>query len=207
MKKKKIDRVFILSALLAITVIFLFVLGFCSNKENWEELEKERFEQFNRDDATFLVYGEKHELSDILNWEYITDLNEETLLSDHDFIFLYLVDRKGEMKADVNTFRVLKEIADKNMNFNFLYFGSNQLENIKAVFPNYQYNPGYEMSFGYHLCEGGKIMESGNWTRDAEIIEENGENYEDGVNIIIYLYAESVISEYKKYIQLLQSTE
>ncbi|MBR6366236.1 MAG: hypothetical protein IKS10_09120 [Lachnospiraceae bacterium] len=187
------------------------ILFFCfyhhGEDETWEEYEKKRIAQFNEDDACFLIYGEQCELSEDLNWRHIDTLDEETLVLDNDFVFLFIIDREGEMDADSSTFETLKKIADKNMNFSFYYIGFQQLNNVKKAFPNYQYDPGRERSFAYVLFEGGKIMESGNWTTQEEEIIADGNNGEELERNNIYSFAEDIINEYKNYAQQVSPEE
>ena len=175
-----------------LTILVALLLVFFTFKQNGllamignffiEEDDKDPFVEdieyiYNGDyKVDLIIYGDEVEFREEVEYRRITEITEDSIASDADYIFLIICDRSGKTAFDIDTLRFLKEYADKNLRFNFEYVGESKMDLYTSgeVFDEYSVSSD-DLSFGYIVYEGTRIQHGGVWSQEEE-------RYDDKIN-------------------------
>lgn len=112
-----------------------------------------------------MMYGEEIAFRDSLSYETISDLTEETLTREEDYVYLIFNNLNGTQTVTDKDIAYLNDFADRNTNFNYIYLG-----NIGTLMPEedvfYTSMEG-DLSYGYLMAGGERLSVGGIWDDSA----------------------------------------
>lgn len=114
-----------------------------------------------------VVYGDEIAFRETLEHDKIKSLKEVERF-DADYVYLVINDLNGNTNLTKEDIIFLKQTADQNVNFNFIYVGTDKLELFfSGIFEDYSTSDD-DFSFSYVMFEGSRLTFSGAWTEDDE---------------------------------------
>lgn len=121
-----------------------------------------------------MVYGEEIAFRDSLTYETISDLKEETLTREEDYVYLIFNNLNNTHTVTNEDIDDLNRFADRNANFSYIYLGEKG-----TLTPDgdvlYTSMDG-DLSYGYLMEEGERFSVGGIWTtEDAKVCKQNPE--------------------------------
>ena len=123
----------------------------------------------------------------------VSDLNEGTLLQDHDYNYLIMDDRDGEIILQRETLENLIKLWKTHSNFNFIYVGRDKMNMISELM-NDQDILDTDMSYSWIHMQGDPLVLMGTWDTDNQKAVENAVNHPDEYDLIIGNLAAKLIS-------------
>lgn len=153
--------------------------------------EKDRYdiaiEYLNNEvSSQLLLYGEDIEFREAVNYTKISAIDEESIKSDADYVYLIISDLGGKAELNAEMVTLLKEYADKNTSFNFFYIGTDKLKIFTSGIFEYYGMAEDEMSFGYVVDKGERLTYGGAWSEnDHQYLDMNRELLQENILNII----------------------
>lgn len=116
-------------------------------------------------DFKLLLYGDDIDFPKELKYEKISSLECANWQKDNDCVYLIINDLNNNIDFDKDSYLEIKKYADKNLNFNFYYLGTDDLEMIQNNTEDCNLND-TDMSFGYIVYEGNRLIHYGLWSEN-----------------------------------------
>lgn len=133
--------------------------------------------EYLNENVAILTYGKSISFREKLKYETIHALDESSIQKNEDNVYLIINDLDGKAELQKSDVSFLKKYADKNLNFNFFYLGTDKLNYFteSGIFTDFGVQED-DMSFGYVVTEGTRMTYSGAWSgSDQEHFESNDE--------------------------------
>ena len=108
-------------------------------------------------DLKVLLYGDDIVLPEGFEYRKINNLDEEAISCDSEFVYLIINDLGGKAEMSEEEFASVYRYFEEHPNFNFYYLGTDRLEMIDKIIPEYE-SQVLDTSFGYETCEGERQM-------------------------------------------------
>ncbi len=164
MKKKMIFIMIFVLGIIIVSILLIFgnnIWGL--NSENIQGVYDKEIKILNNNfPSDIIVYGEDVGFDDKLNFRTVSELSEDSLKSNSEYRYTFLVinDREGKLKITDEEFQLCKKMCEDH-NLNFYYIGSQYLLHLKdfgfhdGLYADDSCGIGYVISpFGYATIQG-----------------------------------------------------
>lgn len=183
--KKSIKILIGILVAIILAVVVRFVWPYISPQDTSDEMDgyDASINYLNNEvSSQLLFYGEDIEFRDSVKYTKITSIDEKSIKSNADYVFLIISDLGGTTELDADMVTFLKEYADKNNSFNFYYVGTEKLDIFTSgIFEDYGISSD-DMSFGYVVSSGCRLTHGGMWSgNDAQYLEKNKELLQENI--------------------------
>ncbi len=152
-----------------------------------EEEELDGYEKMvqylkREENSEIILYGEEIGFRESVEYRKISTIDETNIKSDKDYVYLIINDLNGTISFTEENLKFLKNYADKNLSFNFLYIGNDKMDLFTSgIFDSYAISD-ESKSFGYMLIGGDRLVTGGTWeTTYEQYMEKNKEVLQENI--------------------------
>ena len=187
----------ILCGISIIAVVFLLVIGlkkigvfFLSSDDETKDSYDLAIDVITSEiPTTIFIYGEELELRDNVQYKRITEISEDSLVSENEFSVLILSDLQGTLSVTDEEYQIIKNKLDEEAEFSFYYLGEKEFKNIEdAGIIDLNVAVGGDLCVASTVYCGDRIAWGGLYTHeDRKIAEKYNKSGRPGEFVLIHL--------------------